>query len=649
MDSTHHIGRYVAERALGAGSFATVWLGYDELLDARVAIKVLADNWSRNTDVRRRFIEEAKILRRIDHDRIVRVHSIDELPDGRPYIVMALADRGTLHERLDSLRTGPPMPIDAALRMAVEICEALAVVHDFGVVHRDIKPSNVLFRSIRTHERIAAQRRGRTVSDEEVMLGDFGLAKDLAAASGFTLAAGTPAYMAPEQAQASSVIDRRVDVFAATAVLYELVSGHTAFSSDTLSGVRRSRSGAGPRPIHELRPDAPEHLQLVIDRGLALRPEDRLASATELADALELLIAGQHPFPRVSAPATVLGSTVHATPRVPDVTLADRALMPPPSGQPSGLGPPVATPSATEPTGAAGRLNDLVAAARHVPGAASGEALLARAQQRLVRPLSVAIVPIRDAVRETCARLSQAVPTEAVMVQVTVDIREIIEADIFVLVGDDTLDAAAVDAWVTRLQPSREGPLAIGLIVDGSATDLEIVSRLLRGSKVGSAVAQMARPDMGEATLRMICHELTGQRLSVLQASAALHPLVAGLDAMPPSPSRAAVHEAVEGLRSDLPVLEEIDLLRDLAAGRAVVPLWLRGPLHSLLLFTDAARRLRLPPEATPAEMKAAVIALGSDWRTQENSGRLPFSARRAALVAQRSLDRLYAELAPYG
>src|SRR5690606_15718748 len=118
---------------LGAGSFATVWLAFDELLEVKVAIKVLADNWARNADVRRRFIDEAKILRRIDHDRIVRVHQVDELPDGRPYLVMALADRGTLHDRMAQLRDSEqPMPVNEAIDLTIEICESLAVVHDYG-------------------------------------------------------------------------------------------------------------------------------------------------------------------------------------------------------------------------------------------------------------------------------------------------------------------------------------------------------------------------------------------------------------------------------------------------------------------------------------------------------------------------------------
>jgi eukaryotic-like serine/threonine-protein kinase len=90
------IGSYRYERLLGTGSFATVWLGYDESLGARVAIKVLADNWSHDLRIRERFRDEGRLLWRLDHDRVVRVHAVGDLPDGRRYLVMAWADGGSL-------------------------------------------------------------------------------------------------------------------------------------------------------------------------------------------------------------------------------------------------------------------------------------------------------------------------------------------------------------------------------------------------------------------------------------------------------------------------------------------------------------------------------------------------------------------------
>lgn len=284
------IGKFVVERALGAGSFATVWLAHDELLDDRVAIKVLAENWSRNDDVRRRFIDEAKILRRIDHDRVIRVHNIDSTEDGQPYFVMGWADRGALHERLVARRAdGLPHETDEAIALTVELLESLAVVHDFGVVHRDIKPSNVLFRTVASHERNAAQRAGRIIGDEMVVLGDFGLAKDLAGASGFTQAAGTPAYMAPEQSRTSSTIDHRADLYSVAAVMFELLTGETPFAAHTLSDVRQGRSTNHADSLLDRRPDLPRALAELVDRGLSIDPADRPATTDEMIGLLRTI------------------------------------------------------------------------------------------------------------------------------------------------------------------------------------------------------------------------------------------------------------------------------------------------------------------------------------------------------------------------
>ncbi|WBB81422.1 serine/threonine-protein kinase [Micromonospora sp. WMMD882] len=195
MTSPERIGPYRIERLLGTGSFATVWLGHDPLLDAPVAIKVLAENWHHDLRVRERFLDEARLLRRIDDDRLVRAHGVGELPDGRPYVVLSLADGGSLRDRL----AAGPLPVPAALDLLAEIAAGVAVLHRHGVVHRDLTPGNVLFRSHPDGER--------------VLVADLGLAKALAAASGLTARAGTPGYMAPEQDDPLAVVDTRADVY----------------------------------------------------------------------------------------------------------------------------------------------------------------------------------------------------------------------------------------------------------------------------------------------------------------------------------------------------------------------------------------------------------------------------------------------------
>ncbi|MGH3759359.1 serine/threonine-protein kinase [Actinophytocola sp.] len=208
MPGPEWIGRYRVSRFLGSGGFASVWLGTDHALGEPVAIKVLAENWANVRDVHQRFLREARLLRQADSDRVVRMYDVGELPDGRPYFVMSYADRGTVADRLN----GVALPVPDATHIAVETARAVAVLHRLGVVHRDIKPSNVLLQS--------------TIDGgERVLIGDLGVAKHVAQASGFTVAAGTPGYMSPEQEEQRQDIDARADVYGLGAFTFHLLAG----------------------------------------------------------------------------------------------------------------------------------------------------------------------------------------------------------------------------------------------------------------------------------------------------------------------------------------------------------------------------------------------------------------------------------------
>ncbi|MBO0841968.1 MAG: protein kinase, partial [Nocardioides sp.] len=119
--SIDRLGRYVVQRRLGAGGFATVWLAYDEKLDSNVAIKVLADNWASDPGVARRFIDEGRYLRRVESQHVVSVYDAGELADGRPYLVMTYADQGTLADRLDMHTMGGSVDIRQARSVIEEI------------------------------------------------------------------------------------------------------------------------------------------------------------------------------------------------------------------------------------------------------------------------------------------------------------------------------------------------------------------------------------------------------------------------------------------------------------------------------------------------------------------------------------------------
>ncbi|MEW2359872.1 serine/threonine-protein kinase [Spirillospora sp. NPDC029432] len=274
------VGRYRIDRVLGSGAFASVLLGHDEALDSQVAIKVLSGSLLDDLDVRNRFLEEARILRRADSARLVRVHDIGELPDGRPYFVMSYADRGTLADRMRER----PLPAAEAIALAEEIAYGVEVINTLGVIHRDLKPSNVLFQSAPD-------------GGERLLIADLGLAKALAHASGaFTLPVGTPGYMSPEQARFGGGLDVRADVYGLGALTYHMLTGRPP----------------GPPPVKEppsaLRDDLTPALDQVVLRALESEREKRWPTAEAFAEALATLrptiAPAERPAPPQEAPAS---------------------------------------------------------------------------------------------------------------------------------------------------------------------------------------------------------------------------------------------------------------------------------------------------------------------------------------------------------
>ncbi|MGH8985412.1 MAG: serine/threonine-protein kinase, partial [Acidimicrobiia bacterium] len=274
------IGRYRTRGLLGTGTFATVVLAEDEALETLVAVKLLAENWSLDPDVRARFVREARILRRIESDRLIRVHDIGEF-EQRPYFVMDFAPGGALGDRLRALRDrGVPLGHGAALRLAGELAGCVGAAHSFGLVHRDVKPSNLLVRRSRASDPAGGQFDDAELlaPGEVLVLADFGLARDMAAGSALSVGAGTESYMAPEQTDPSMAVDERTDLYACTMTL---AAALTATPAELIADADRRATALAAL-------DPP--IAHALERGLAVDREERPSSAAEWLTTVETAV-----------------------------------------------------------------------------------------------------------------------------------------------------------------------------------------------------------------------------------------------------------------------------------------------------------------------------------------------------------------------
>ena len=301
-DALGRLGPYEVTGVIGKGGMGLVLKAVDPSLGRTVAIKVLAPELATSATARRRFAREARAAAAVAHEHIVAIYAVDATPTGLPYLVMPHVAGKSLQERLD--RAGP-LEVREVLRIGVQAASGLAAAHAQGLVHRDVKPANILLENC----------------VERVKLTDFGLARaaDDASLTQSGVVAGTPQYMAPEQARGEPV-DARADLFSLGSVLYALCTGRPPFRAETTMGVLRRVCDDTPRPIRELNPDVPAWLAAIIAKLHAKDPAGRYQSAAEVADLLGRCLAHLEqpdrcplPFePERSAPRRVGGWVVAA-------------------------------------------------------------------------------------------------------------------------------------------------------------------------------------------------------------------------------------------------------------------------------------------------------------------------------------------------
>ncbi len=212
-DSQGRLGHYEVLEVVGTGAFGTVLKAFDEKLHRVVAIKVLAPQMASTSPARKRFLREARSSAAVRHDNVVSIYAVEDEPI--PYLVMEYIPGETLQQRLDG--TGP-LELQEVLRLGKQIADGLVAAHAEDLIHRDIKPGNVLL---------------ETSVDDHVKITDFGLARtaDDASMTQSGMIAGTPLYMAPEQALGQK-LDQRADLFSFGSVLYQMVSGRPPFRTE---------------------------------------------------------------------------------------------------------------------------------------------------------------------------------------------------------------------------------------------------------------------------------------------------------------------------------------------------------------------------------------------------------------------------------
>jgi eukaryotic-like serine/threonine-protein kinase len=260
--------RYAIAEQLGIGGSGVVYRAFDRELGEVIAVKtVRPDVLAVDATALERLKSEIRLARRISHRNVVRTHDLGE-EGGIYFITMEYVTGTSLRELIDRRE---PLPTPAVVAIAKQLCRALEVAHEQGVIHRDIKPQNLMVQP-----------------DGTLKVMDFGVARLRERSHGLTstgIVVGTPAYMAPEQLM-DDPVDARVDIYAAGVVLYECLTGHRPVDGSSPHVLMARMLSSDIRPPHEVNPAVSKLLSAIVMRTLSKEPGDRPASAGELYELL---------------------------------------------------------------------------------------------------------------------------------------------------------------------------------------------------------------------------------------------------------------------------------------------------------------------------------------------------------------------------
>ena len=297
---SERIGRFEVLETLASGGMGVVYKARDPVLDRIVAVKTLGAGLSpiEAESFRTRFAREAKSAGRLNHPNIVTIHDMGERDDGGAYIAMEFLEGRTLRDIVDS---GVVLKPSSVADIAIQVAEGLAFAHRNGVIHCDIKPANVM-----------------VLESGVVKIMDFGIARLPTGSRTFAgNVLGSPRYISPEQI-VGRPIDARSDLFALGAVIYELLVGVPPFAGQAIDEILYQVINEKPPPPSQRNPELPAAFDAIVERAMAKHPDDRYATADEMAAALRKVAVefeGDHgplmpPAPRPAAPVSPGARTV---------------------------------------------------------------------------------------------------------------------------------------------------------------------------------------------------------------------------------------------------------------------------------------------------------------------------------------------------
>ena len=260
-------GRYEIHELIGVGGMAYVYKAYDRVEGRWVAIKILKEEFSNNSDFLRRFRNESKAIAVLNHPNIVKVYDVS-FGDQIQYIVMEFIDGITLKEYIEQEGT---IRWQEAVHFTTQILMALECAHEKGIIHRDIKPQNIML-----------------LRDGTIKVADFGIARFLQSETQTMTdkAIGSVHYIAPEQASGDYITDK-ADIYSVGVMLYEMLTGKLPFVADNAVSVALMQLQAKPVMPRELNPSIPRGLEQITMRAMEKNPVDRFQSAGEMLDDLD--------------------------------------------------------------------------------------------------------------------------------------------------------------------------------------------------------------------------------------------------------------------------------------------------------------------------------------------------------------------------